>query len=213
MLFPRLLLFFSSFFFFLAVFSLYFAVVLVVAFLPVQLADQQLADTLEELSGVRTQLEAERQQHYAAQVSVRALQQELQVSRQSHDDDTARLRRSVAEAEDTAERARQRLREEEERAKARPAEEEVEKRLEAMSAQLLKKQIQVRRWVVGDGWAGGRIGQERAWEHVWCALLRVTRDLNFTASVRLLSSRSSLSLSLSLSLCISPQSVGRLDVH
>ena len=35
--------------------------------------------------GMRTQMEAERQQHYAAQVSVRSLTAELSAARQSHD--------------------------------------------------------------------------------------------------------------------------------
>ena len=53
------------------------------------------------------------------------------------------MRRSLAEVEDALEKARQRLREEEERDRARAGAEEVEKRLEAMSAQLVKKQIQL----------------------------------------------------------------------
>ena len=94
-------------------------------------------------AGIRTQLEAERQSHYSAQVTVRTLTHELQAARQSHDDDAARLRRSLAEVEAEAERLRSRLREEEERRRDREGNEAVEKRLEVMSAQLLKKQIQL----------------------------------------------------------------------
>lgn len=70
-----------------------------------------LFEAIEEASAAKAMLEAERQLHQSAAAEARQLQLVFQQAKASSDDETRRLRRSVAESEENAEVLRRRLRE------------------------------------------------------------------------------------------------------
>jgi len=105
--------------------------------------DAQLADALERLHSATGQLELERQHHYTTQIQVRNLEHEVAQLRHSNEDEQRRLRRHLAEAEEDKQTAVKRLTDLEARTRATEGKDEFEQRLETMSSQLLKKQVQL----------------------------------------------------------------------
>ena len=112
--------------------------------------DAELSATLDELHGVKAQLEVERQHNYSAQLEKRNLATELSSYKAAAEDESRRAARALAEAQEDAGRARTELAElarKHEAADKSSSGDEFEKRVAGMSEELLKKQVRTSNFI------------------------------------------------------------------